>query len=64
MKKNIFTISSQRNSIIETTDTGTFDTELTIEVWKNHTAFLPAKFEGREIKEITVPCRKNIWLII
>ena len=33
-EKNIFTIFSQRNSIIETADTETFDTESTIEVSK------------------------------
>ena len=63
-EKNIFTIFSQRNLIIETADTETFDTELIIEVSKNHTAFLVTKFEGQEIKKFTGPCRKRLWLTI
>ena len=63
-EKNIFTIFSQRNWIIETADTETFDTELIIEVSKNHTAFLVTKFEGQEIKKFTGPCRKRLWLTI
>ena len=63
-EKNIFTILSQRNTIIETADTEAFDTEITIEVSKNHTAFLVTKYEGQEIKKFTGPCRKRFWLTI
>ena len=63
-EKNIFTIFSQRNWIIETADTETFDKELIIEVSKNHTAFPATKFEGQEIKKFTGPCRKRLWVTI
>ena len=45
----IFTIFAQRKLVIEEADTETIDTELTIDLPENCTAFLATKFEGQDI---------------
>ena len=45
-EKNIFTIYSPKKAIIEDADTLLIDTEISIKLPENSTAFLATKFEG------------------
>ena len=63
-EKNIFTVFSQRKFTIETANTETIDTELTIELPEKCTAFLATKFEEQDIQKFIGPCRKRIWLTL
>ena len=51
-EKNIFTIYSPKKDLIEKADTLTIDTELSIKLPQNSSAFLATKFEGQEIIKI------------
>ena len=62
-EKNIFTIFSQRELTIEAADTETIDTELTIELPENCTAFLATKFEGQDIQKLLVLVKKGLGLL-
>ena len=54
-EKNIFTIYSPKTDLIEKADTLTIDTELSIKLPQNSSAFLATKFEGQEIIKIIGP---------
>ena len=54
-EKNIFTIYSPKIDLIEKADTLTIDTELSIKLPQNSSAFLATKFEGQEIIKIIGP---------
>ena len=45
-EKNIFTIYSPKNAIIEKADTLSIDTELSIKLPENSSAFVATKFNG------------------
>ena len=54
-EKNIFTIYSPKKAIIEKADTPLIDTELSIKLPENSSAFVATKFEGQEILKIIAP---------
>ena len=65
-EKNIFTIYSPKKGTIEKADTLTIDTELSIKLTENSTAFVATKFEGLEIQKIIGPnsCKKILWITL
>ena len=56
---------SSKKQTIETTNTLTVDTEVSIILPENTTAFLATKFEGQEIQKIIGPTngKKRLWII-
>ena len=56
---------SSKKQTIETTNTLTVDTEVSIILPENKTAFLATKFEGQEIQKIIGPTngKKRLWII-
>ena len=54
-KNNIFILYSSKKQTIETANTLTIDTEVSIILPENTNAFLATKFEGQEIQKITGP---------
>ena len=54
-EKNIFTIYSRKKDTIEKADTLTIDTELSIKLPQNSSAFLAEKFDGQEIIKVIGP---------
>ena len=56
---------SSKKQTIETTNTITVDTEVSIILPENTTAFLATKFEGQEIQKIIGPTngKKRLWII-
>ena len=54
-EKNIFTIYSPKKPTIEKADTLLIDTELSIKLPENSSAFMATKFEGQEILKIIGP---------
>ena len=65
-EKNIFTIYSPKKDLIEKADTLTIDTELSIKLPQNSSAFLATKFEGQEIIKIIGPTntKKRLWITL
>ena len=65
-KKNIFTIYSPKKATIEKADTLTIDTELSIKLPENSTAYLATKFEGQEIQKFigSNSTRKRLWITL
>ena len=65
-EKNIFTIYSPKKDTIEKADTLTIDTELSIKLPQNSSAFLATKFEGQEIIKIIGPTatKKRPWIAL
>ena len=65
-EKNIFTIYSPKKDLIEKADTLTVDTELSIKLTQNSSAFLATKFEGQEIIKIIGPTntKKRLWITL
>ena len=65
-KKNIFTIYSPKKATIEKADTLTIDTELSIKLPENSTAFLATKFEGQEIQKFIGQnsTNKRLWITL
>ena len=65
-KKNIFTIFSPIKASIETADTLSIDTELSIKLPENSTAFVATKFKGQEILRIIGPTftKKMVWITL
>ena len=64
--KNIFTIYSPKQVIIEEADTLLVDTKISIKLPENSTAFLATKFEGQEILKIVGPThtKKRLWITL
>ena len=65
-KNNIFILYSSKKQTIETANTLTIDTEVSIILPENTNAFLATKFEGQEIQKITGPtnCKKRLWITL
>ena len=65
-EKNIFTIYSPKIDLIEKADTLTIDTELSIKLPQNSSAFLATKFETQEIIKIIGPTntKKRLWITL
>ena len=56
-EKNIFVLYSPRKETIKTADTLTINTELSIKLPENISAYLVTKFEGQEIQKIIGPAK-------
>ena len=65
-EKNIFIIYSPKKATIEKADTLTIDTELSIKLPENSTAFLATKFEGQEIQKFIGQnsTNKRLWITL
>ena len=63
-EKNIFTIYSPKKETIKKADTLSIDTELSIKLPENSTAFLATKFEDQEIIKLTGPSKKRLWITL
>ena len=65
-EKNIFTIYSPKKAITEKADMLLIDTEISIKLPENSTAFLATKFEGQEILKIIGPthAKKRLWITL
>ena len=65
-EKNIFTIYSPKKATIEKADTLSIDTELSIKLPENSSAFVVTKFEGQEILKIISPTttKKSLWITL
>ena len=65
-EKNIFTLYSPKKAIIEKADTLSIDTELSIKLPENSSAFVVTKFEGQEILKIIGPTstKKRLWITL
>ena len=65
-EKNIFTIFSPIKASIETADMLSIDTELSIKLPENSTAFVATKFEGQEILKFIGPTftKKRLWITL
>ena len=63
-EKNIFTLYSPKKAIIEKADTLSIDTELSIKLPENSSAFVATKFKGEEILKIIGPTstKKRLWI--
>ena len=59
-EKNIFAIYSTKKEMIKKADTLSIDTELSIKLPENSTAFLVTKFEDQEIIKINGPTKKKL----
>ena len=65
-EKNIFTIYSPKKATIEKADTLSIDTELSIKLPENSSAFVATKFNGQEILKIIGPTstKKRLWITL
>ena len=63
-ENNIFTIYSPKNETIKKADMLSIDTELSINLPENSSAFLVTKFEDQEIKKIDGPIKKRLWITL
>ena len=64
-EKNIFTIYSPKKATTEKANTLTIDTELSIKLPENSTAFVATKFEGQNIQKIIGPSsKKRVWITL
>ena len=63
-EKNIFAIYSTKKEMIKKADTLSIDTELSIKLPENSTAFLVTKFEDQEIIKINSPTKKRLWITL
>ena len=63
-KNNIFTIYSPKKAIIQTAHTNTINTELILKLPEETKAFVVTKFTGQNIKEISGPKKKRIWITL
>ena len=61
-ENNIFTIYSPKNETIKKADMLSIDTELSINLPENLSAFLVTKFEDQEIKKIDGPIKRDCGL--
>ena len=62
-EKNIFTLYSPKKEIIKKADTISIDTEISIKLPENSSAFL-VKFEDQEIIKINSPAKKRLWITL
>ena len=65
-EKNIFTIYSPKKATIEKAGTLSIDTELSIKLPENSSAFVVKKFEGQEVLKIIGPTttQKRLWITL
>ena len=63
-EKNIFAIYSTKKEMIKKADTLSIDTELSIKLPENSTAFLVTKFEDQEIIKINSPTKKRLRITL
>ena len=63
-EKNIFTLYSPEKEIIKKADTISIDTEISIKLTENSSAFLVTKFEDQEIIKINSPAKKRLWITL
>lgn len=65
-EKNIFKIYWPKKATIKKADTFSIDTELSIKLPKNSSAFVATKFEGQEILKIIGPTntKKKLWITL
>ena len=64
-EKNIFTLYSPKKEIIKkASDTISIDTEISIKLPENSSAFLVTKFEDQEIIKINGPAKKRLWITL
>ena len=63
-EKNIFTLYSPKKEIIKKADTISIDTEISIKLPENSSAFLVTKFEDQEIIKIIGPAKKRLWITL
>ena len=63
-EKNIFAIYSTKKEMIKKADTLSIDTELSIKLPENSTAFLVTRFEDQEIIKINSPTKKRLWITL
>ena len=63
-EKNIFTIYLPKKETIKKADMLSIDTELSINLRENSSAFLVTKFEDQEIKKIDGPIKKRLWITL
>ena len=63
-KENILTIHSPKSCRIETANTLSIDTGITIELTENTTVHLTTKFKGQKIQTIDGPNKQRLWLTL
>ena len=63
-EKTIFTLYSPKKEIIKKADTISIDTEISIKLPENSSAFLVTKFEDQEIIKIIGPAKKRLWITL
>ena len=63
-EKNIFTLYPPKKEIIKKADTISIDTEISIKLPENSSAFLVTKFEDQEIIKIIGPAKKRLWITL
>ena len=65
-EKNIFTIYSPKKTTIKKAGTLSIDTELSIKLPENSSAFVATKFDGQEILKIIGPTstKKRLWITL
>ena len=64
-EKNIFTLYSPKKEIIKkASDTISIDTEISIKLPENSSAYLVTKFGDQEIIKINGPAKKRLWITL
>ena len=64
-EKNIFTLYSPKKEIIKkASDTISIDTEISIKLPENSSAYLVTKFEDQEIIKINGSAKKRLWITL
>ena len=63
-EKTIFTLYSPKKEIIKKADTISIDTEISIKLPENSSAFLVTKFEDQEIIKVNGPAKKRLWITL
>ena len=63
-KENILTIHSPKSCCIETADTLSIDTGVTINLPEKSTVHLTTKFKGQKIQTIEGPKKQRIWITL
>ena len=64
MKRTFSLYTHQKKEIIKKADRLSIDTELSIKLPENSTAFLVTKFEDQEIIKITALTKKRLWITL
>ena len=63
-KENILTIHSPKSCCIETANTISIDTGITINLPEKSTVYLTTKFKGQQIQTIEEPKTQRLWITI